>query len=585
MRQGLWKTWKQSQLPQELEGLLPSLDRLPQRKMNYISSDDPVPSSTEDESSSAVLQRALPAFNRAEDNLPPTPTAPVGVQAAKASLTDMALPANALHAVNGFFTSSHVWFPVVERHKIYRIFHQWSDPAAQVSSGDRACLLAIVAYNEVQRHCDLADSTIAIEEDKASRAQRLFAVVRKLIPDEYRKCQLPHIQALLILSLAHLVACLWDDAWLLVGQATRLALLERTTAAHVNTTLDSDMRPDESALARVLAGCFVFDTLISAVAALPSHLRDSDLSGLKPLDEDGIEEWTPLPQAYTDQTGFSGPAYTLSTFNSLLNITKLLSRVSPKAWSSSASLDQLQTVRGELLNSQKTLSFRSRSSQAVIPGIQGQGVLLPHQVTVQLLRLTTLIVVEVRSAGLVFEPSDMSYQILSCLEQITDFLSTHTMGLSAQAIPPIWQLILGTILNEMDRARDLLQIEMPLNFLQALVTVSSTARSRWPCFESLHGRALSGMRRHALLNESPSHAVSQPSQIFVSYAAGAQNAPQSMNVPLDDVPSLNDTAFGDQGHQAVQHNSEGLFDSMETAGMSDTVSSIPDFVTMDALQW
>lgn len=581
---GYWRIWKGSRLPQGLERLLPCLERLPQQKMTENSLNDPVSSSTEEGAASAAFRGAASGFDSAADHLPATPTAPDRGYAPAASPIAMALPADALRAIDSYFTFTYVWFPMAEKHRVYRTYHKWSDAETEVSSGDRACLLAVLAYNEVQRHGDVVDISASVEADGASRVKSLITRIRRLIPDGYQKCQLSHIQALLILSLAQLVACFWDDAWLLVGQATRLALLERTTAAHVNTTSNSASRPGESQLTQVLAGCFIFDTLISAVAALPSHLRDADLSGLKHLDEDSIEEWTPLPQSYTDRTAFSGPAYALSTFNGLLDITKHLSRVSPKAWSSSASLDKLQAVRRELLTSEKMSPARSRSSQAIAPAIQG--VLLPHEVTVQLLRYTTLIVVEVRSAGLVFEPTVMSYEISSCLEQATDLLMKHTLALDSQAIPPIWQLILGTIMNEIEKARSLLRFNVPSGFFQALETITSTASTRWPCFDSLHTRILSSIRRHAFLNESASHAMPQQSQSLVRQDNGGPNTtPQSVNIPTSDLFSLNEAALVGQGHESTHYSSERVFDSMETAGMSDSVSSIPDFVTMDALNW
>ena len=533
---GYWKVWKGSRLPQELERLLPSLERLPQQKMTDSSLNDPVSSSTEEGAASAA------------DHLPATPTAPDRGYAPAASPIAMALPAHALRAIDSYFSFAHVWFPVVEKHRVYRTYHKWSDAETEVSSGDRACLLAVIAYNEVQRNADVTDISTSVEVDGKNRVKYLFTTIRRLIPDEYRKCQLSHIQALLILSLAQLVACFWDDAWLLVGQATRLAVLERTTAAHVNTTSNSASRPGESQLPRVLAGCFILDTLISAVAALPSHLRDTDLPGLKHLDEDGVEEWIPLPQSYTDRTAFSGPAYALSTFNGLLDITKLLSRVSPKAWSASASLDRLQAVKRELLTSENMSPARSRSSQAIAPATQE--VLLPHQVTVQLLRHTTLIVVEVRSAGFVFEPTDMSYQISSSLQQVTDLLMKHTSALNSQAIPPIWQLILGTILNEIEKARSLLRIDVPSGFFQALETITSTASTRWPCFSLLHTRILSSIRRHAFSNQSASHAMPQHSQNLVRQDnSGPNTTPQTVNIPTGHLFSLDEAAIIDQDHQ------------------------------------
>ena len=581
---GLWKIWRASRLPQELELLLPSLERLPQRKMEDVVMREATSSLQQGFNLPPRQPAAHPAVDGLEDVRGIEITSNKD-NASSALPPSAVLPPDTLAAIDSYFTWTHVWFPVMEKHQVYRTFHQWSYEAAEIPSGDRACLLAILAYQKVQRSHLPAEIDVAEAGDGASPAKDLFDLVQSLIPREYHSCHLSHIQALLILSMAYLGACLWDDAWLLVGQATRLALLERTTQAQLNKNQDGTLRPDSSRLPHTLLGCFVLDTLLSTVAALPAHLRDADLSGLRQLDDDCLEEWTPLPQTHLSRAPSTGPAFTISTFNRLTEITKLLSRVSPKAWSSAASLSQLETVKAELIDWEGVQPARGRLNH--IFSLDHQEAVPPNQLTVQMLRIGALILVDVRSAALQLEPNGWGNEVSRWLQQITDLLNNHVAEVDSRAIPPIWQLIFGIILNEVGRARSLLQIPVPPRFIQGLEAVGSNAKTRWPCFDTLYTRILSSRASYNPSGESPTPTRHQHEGVLPPNVQ-PPGTPQSLNTNEAGLFTARETGSSTDHHpfsDPSQLEADFVIDSIPTGSISNASSSIPDFVTMDALNW
>jgi hypothetical protein len=157
------------------------------------------------------------------------------------------------------------------------------------------------------------------------RSSQLYATAKALIPGEDGIHEIGHVQALLILSLVQLGQQKWNAAWILVGQAVRIARW---------LGLGSPAMPDEKGSARskhVFLGCFVLETLVAIKTGQAPSLRKEDLSKTGPINEDGLEEWHP----WEDQTGlrpaessrgFShrGPLHALSTFNRLVSLICIL---------------------------------------------------------------------------------------------------------------------------------------------------------------------------------------------------------------------------------------------------------------------
>ena len=597
-RKSLLKTWKASQLPGELETLLPLLERLPQRKMDEASPEGILPLNR-DKLINSIFRTGAPLdatpanLEMREDTPTIGPAVSIHDHHFRRSRLPKTpdfrtLPTNALELIDAYFTWTH-WFPILERHTMYRAYHQWSEQSMDSKSGDQACLLAIIAYQQVQRNSSNEDTVSLGSAASGREPNPLSTLVRDLIPTECRKCQLSHIQALLILCLTYLGAGFWDDAWLLVGQATRLALLKTTINVQHKRTSDTNIGSDRDRVLHILSGCFILDNLLSIVAAVPSHLRDRDVVGLGQLNEDGIEEWTPVAQFTDYGQARPGPAFTISTFNRLWHVTNLLSRVTRNMSSPVAELAQLQSVEADVLVWDNSQPAKTRLNQVLYPNFAGS--VLPHHLTVHQVQLAVLIVVAAKSASLQPEASDPNGGLSNRLQQLTDLLMMHASDLDCRAIPPIWELILSIVLNEIENARKQSNIVVPISLIQTLESVVCTARRRWPIFDPLHARLQSHLGSSANPDNFLTQQSQQVSEIINDQARSteivrAQNAFPNEALSLDHFTLTPNIPFAQQNYEFnPRPSTDGMVDSIYTAGMTDAASCIPDFVTMDALHW
>ncbi|GFF84499.1 hypothetical protein CNMCM6936_002390 [Aspergillus lentulus] len=242
------------------------------------------------------------------------------------------LPSNVWTLLDVYFSYTQCWFPILEKHDILRTAFRQSEDDAQISSrttgsGDCAALWAVLTLASMQERSIAATRQMGASPNRP-RSSQLYATARALIPAEKGIHQIGHVQALLILSLVKLGQQEWKAAWMLVGQAVRIAR---------SLGLDSPltgMAGNEKGSARskhVFLGCFVLETLISSKTGQAPSLRKEDLVKTGPINEDGLEEWHP----WEDQTGLRtpessrgpshrGPLHALSTFNRLVSLMCIL---------------------------------------------------------------------------------------------------------------------------------------------------------------------------------------------------------------------------------------------------------------------
>lgn len=260
------------------------------------------------------------------------------------------LPSNAWSLFDIYFTYTQCWLPILEKHDILRTAFHYAEEEIRMSptspgSGDHAALWSALALASFQEMSIAATRQITDLPRDPPDPHNLYITAKSLIPSEEGRYEIGHVQALLILSLVKLGQQNWTAAWMLVGQAVRIA-----------QCLGLNRKPNDSGRSKhVFLGCFVLETLVAVqMHQLPS-LQKEDLTEVGLVNEDGLEEWHP----WEDQTGLRpvkppsgsfhrGPLHALSTFNRLVSLISHLNELCCLRHRSTASGSQLETVERQL---------------------------------------------------------------------------------------------------------------------------------------------------------------------------------------------------------------------------------------------
>lgn len=419
--EGLLSRWKTSRLSQQLEKLLPRFESLPPRKIQVVS--------------------------------PLVDTSPHGV-ATYVSVQQQPhflLPPNALQAIQEYFTWIHPWLPILDRTSIYESYGQWLGDSRAVGSEKKACILAIVAIH----HARQSPSDGVHRLPSSSSSEELCLQARTLIPTYYRDSGLGHIQALLLVSLAYFGINLWDDGWVLLGQAIRLAILERTVTPQHSQAVTDPQDTRASGLRLALIGLFISDTLISAVAGLPSHFRADDI-------------------------GHVGSPSTASTdaptFEKSLAAVKLLNRIAPKPRTVAPPKAELESIGHDLREAR--MSFNQRPA----------GPVSPWELTPEIILLTVSMIRNNHARALQSDVEGLKADLHESLRQLETLLTEHASALEPRAVPLLWQPIFGIILNEFVKAKRVVDVQFPPGLARLLDKITTSAETIWPCFRTFFER-------------------------------------------------------------------------------------------------
>ncbi|KAH8701902.1 fungal-specific transcription factor domain-containing protein [Talaromyces proteolyticus] len=269
-------------------------------------------------------------INSQLDELGPQPTIEPPRQLLPAPISDR-LPPCIDHLVNVYFSYTHCWFPILEKHEIRRLVYWYSRNGH--SNGEKApyealevilwAISALVTHQVSQS--ELWSKNCGLHNPTADLVGLYYQKTRNLIPAEEDEASfhLEHVQALLILVLLNIGHGEWSAAWLLVGKAIQMAI----TLGLGRGPQCPPSKERHSRSLHVFWGCFVLDTMISARIKRMPRLRPEDINGMAFLCEEGDEEWDSLSdclQAYKEKENTTHPLFILSTFNRLIEICRIL---------------------------------------------------------------------------------------------------------------------------------------------------------------------------------------------------------------------------------------------------------------------
>jgi hypothetical protein len=263
-------------------------------------------------------------------------------------------PDNARSLLDLYFSYTHCWLPILEKHKLFQILYSTSNATSPHESGDVAVFWAVLAFSTLQKSCR-SDPASRIGSGRHRDTCREYKMARQLIPDEMGSAQLSHAQALLVLALCQLHWGCISSAWQLVGQAVRICLIQKSNQRPTSTGFET---PQSSIQTRCLHASFALDTFLSCSLQKPAHLKTQDMETFQLYDAAGPDEWDPWVIGHEWQPssdaidwqihGHLEPLHAVSTFNAWLQVSKVLNNAMSSSDTATAASNSSKFA-GELL--------------------------------------------------------------------------------------------------------------------------------------------------------------------------------------------------------------------------------------------
>lgn len=285
--------WNESQVQQELDRRLKHLDASGE-------DEETLESDAGNIQSAEAFETSVPAFEET-----PTPSATglssSSIQGGTRQLPDNSndelrrFPEDSRRLLDQYFSYTHCWLPLVEKHKLFQVLFSTADVGIPESSGNLAVFWAVIAYASVQEQ-QRQETTAGNSPNQSLQSplsDRAYGYARRLIPDEDQAASTGHVQALIVMSLCRIRRGALKPAWRLLGHAVRMCLGELALPDQTSAASQSNASPSSSQRHRLLLACFALDTFLSCRIGAPPHLRSSDIASLRPLDESGPDEWDP----------------------------------------------------------------------------------------------------------------------------------------------------------------------------------------------------------------------------------------------------------------------------------------------------
>jgi hypothetical protein len=225
-----------------------------------------------------------------------------------------------------YLAVEHSWFPMLERHALFRIAYNYQDESEHRTvlderhRGEYATLWAILALGEI--HSNGIFSPRVTQFKSISK----YFLSTDPIPENY----LNYGQALLLWSSIHLGCNRLTLARSMLAQAF-------VFCSATKTGLSSEEPMIQRKRSLALAGCFVMDTLLSMALGIRPQITIDDLPSSAPCDESSSDEWEPYvdkfgSRRYLDSlgAGMAAPSRVSSTFNHLVKLFCILNAIMQK---------------------------------------------------------------------------------------------------------------------------------------------------------------------------------------------------------------------------------------------------------------
>ncbi|KAI0450577.1 fungal-specific transcription factor domain-containing protein [Xylaria acuta] len=332
------------------------------------------------------------------------------------------LPSNHWRLLDIYFSYTHIWFPILEKHELLKTGYSYSDEGLHVTrdtpgSAGHAELwaaLALASYQEMASRTGEGPEEV-LPNSTYVKPRDIYRTARNLIPIEDGFFEARHVNALLLLTLVNMACNDLRAAWMLIGMASRVALSLRL---HGNSVATRHRQSSHTYM-----GCFILDTLLSARLDLLPHLRSGMAHISLPRLDNDLDEWQPwMPcsdfgPSKWDTRPSRMPSHSISSFSILHRIHLVLSH---RLWDDSEySLQSGDAFLGALQNAVNQCGAQVSLSSCVLTGEHMAGQ-LP---SVHILRLAFLC-----AASMCKGIPHLHHAALSCVESYVG--NFGTCGLS-----------------------------------------------------------------------------------------------------------------------------------------------------------
>ncbi|KAE8377529.1 fungal-specific transcription factor domain-containing protein [Aspergillus bertholletiae] len=408
---------------------------------------------------------------------------------------DLQLPPQTSQLLDMYFAVTHSWFPIVAKHNILRASYLYATAPVSITqaapgSGDHAALWALISYTTSQSRTNQQNGSSKL----LAKTEEYYAVARRLIPSEVEHYELGHVQALLLLVLVNIGLEKWTAAWLLTGQAVRMAIsmgLGKTT----DVRRSDELRQGKA----VFLGCFVIDSLISFRLSRRPCMQPRDLTTVGLLEEDGLEEWNSWADVLpaTGATGQAknpprrGPLLALSCFNRLVELASVLNKIAQDTIvrHNAHAFSQQLVLELKQWDDRLPLGCRLIGPESIYP--ERHSSLLPHQTYLGLTYIATLLWLYLRIAphelGLHRSQRPAIEGAKKLLYRALPMISQHLDNFRICGLPPIFEVSLHTISKQAFTLRNMVESDaFPFEqWAEALLQRTTELSPSWPVYHSL----------------------------------------------------------------------------------------------------
>lgn len=358
--------WKDSGVLKELEHMLSRSDAEANNNRNKRKRAGGSETYTPPEDPGSASYELQPEFhlilNSGRDYVP---SETVGSASSTRNLSRAPLPATASAILEHYFAYTHCWLPIVEKHQVMRTCYEHAKGQNLAASAHLAVLWAILAYTAQQLD----------HESQEIKSQSMLVVAQGFLPDQNGPFELGHVQAMLLIALLHIGQSQWEQAWMLIGIASRAGLRLRSSSTSSVKRLGS-----------TLQACCIFDTLVAGHLMLRPYLRRSDFGELEYLEEDASEDWEVWRAPEANFASSLQPSFTNSSYNRLVETLLIINDLMTHE------LQDEETRRSFLDSRRAALD----DVEAKYPAMEAGDAMMPHQLLLRAFHLSAAMAIAKR---------------------------------------------------------------------------------------------------------------------------------------------------------------------------------------------
>ena len=214
------------------------------------------------------------------------------------------LPENAWTLLEFYFAYTHSWMPMTEKASMMKLMYAYpvgGIPRDQATQSEHAELWSImaVASHQVQSH----------GADDSADSLRVKSIAEMLVPTG-KTYEVPHLKAMILLTLIDMSEERTLDAWLRIGTVVRILSLFKLLEELDGTT---------RWCRHVHLAAFTLESALALRMNARGHLTPLYIESVGFINEDGRDEWDPWQDPLALNTNFSrAPARSFSTLNKLV---------------------------------------------------------------------------------------------------------------------------------------------------------------------------------------------------------------------------------------------------------------------------